>query len=378
MKTDSPAGLYLHVPFCSGKCPYCDFYSIPGLEHASGWVEAVIREAEHYAPRFNGFDTLYLGGGTPSRLPEEALVRLMSGLSDLGLEADAEKTIEINPEDAGPEKAGFWRALGFNRASLGAQSFSDTELAFLGRRHSLDQVEKAIFSLRRAGFANLGLDLIYGLPGRSVEDWGRSLARALAFEPEHLSCYQLTLEKETPMGRRVEAGSLEPLSEEAALELFLETRARLTGRGYVHYEVSNYAREDKFRSRHNQKYWRHQPYLGLGPAAHSFQGRRRWWNHKSVEAFIDSWAAGRPARVGFEDLDRAALDFEGLILGLRTSDGASLPQRRSAEAEAFLEDLSARNLAEVREGLIRLTGTGLAAADRLAVLLAEKLWEEGG
>jgi len=287
------SGLYVHIPFCKTKCPYCDFFSIMSPGQVPAFLAALDAEARLYREQFSSFDTLYLGGGTPSLLEDPHLASLLASLRrHFNFSQDCEITLEANPDDITTGKLTLWRGLGLNRLSLGAQSFDENELRFLGRRHTAGQTTAAIGLIRAAGFTNLGLDLIYGLPGQPPAAWLNTLETALRFNPEHLSCYQLTLAAETPMGREAAQGDLVPLNEEAQREFFLLTTGFLKARGYLHYEVANFARREKYICRHNRKYWTRVPYLGLGPAAHSFNGSQRWWDFSSVEQYCSSLKAG--------------------------------------------------------------------------------------
>ena len=239
--TDPAPGLYVHVPFCSAKCPYCDFYSLaaPGLRAA--WLEGIRREITLHDARPVPFDTLYLGGGTPSQLEDDQITALMQALSIFPRTPEAEVTIEVNPEDVTRERAAFFLESGVNRISLGVQSLDDDELAFLGRRHTAGQAMKAAVAIREAGCDNLCLDLMYGLPGQKSDSWLATLDRALALRPEHLSCYLLSTENGTVFGRRAEQGEIMTAGEDVASGLFLATSCFLEERGYVHYEVSSFS-----------------------------------------------------------------------------------------------------------------------------------------
>lgn len=373
-------GLYVHVPFCQSKCPYCDFYSVTSLDLISAYLEALEREALFYKDSFASFDTLFLGGGTPSLLDTPQLTALLAGLGrNFHFAPDAEITLEANPDDITAEKLALWRDRGVNRLSLGVQSLNEGELRFLGRRHTARQARGALTLAREAGFANLGVDLIYGLPGQRPETWVQTLEAVLKFHPEHLSCYQLTLGEDTPLGRRAARGELTPLGEEAERDFFLRIAQFLTGRGYIHYEVSNFARERPQAGslchnycRHNLKYWRHVPYLGLGPGAHSFDGRRRWWNFPSVEEYCSLLNGGAGAVAGAETLTPAQLRLEALCLGFRTREGVSLELLgREPRRQAVLAALE-------RNGLVRLTADravptlqGLVVADRLPLMFED-------
>ena len=249
---------------------------------------------------------------------------------------------------------------------------AEPDLIFLGRRHTARQTAQALSWVRAAGFTNLGVDLIYGLPGQSDADWRQNLEKALEFNPEHLSCYQLTLEAGTPLGARKAKGQIKPLPEEAERELFLLTSSFLTEQGYIHYEISNFARGQAFYSRHNRKYWRHVPYLGLGPAAHSFQDGRRWWNHRSLDRYCRALAAGAAPVAGSETLSAAQRHLESLYLGLRTREGVALdlisPQPRG---NMTLGELQEAGLVKVRHGRVAPTLKGFLVADRLPLWFSD-------
>jgi putative oxygen-independent coproporphyrinogen III oxidase len=367
LKTENLPGLYLHVPFCKTKCPYCDFYSITDASLISSYLTALDAEARLYREQFPGFDSLFLGGGTPSLLTNAQLDQLIKNLRRHFVFAPGtEFTLEANPDDITADKLGRYRDLGINRLSLGAQSFGEAELGFLQRRHTAAQTIAAIELIRAAGFTNLGLDLMYGLPGQSLDAWLKTLGSALRFNPQHLSCYQLTLAPGTPLGRRLAAGSLTPLDEETQREFFLLTADFLTARGYLHYEVSNFAREGKYICRHNLKYWTRTPYLGLGPGAHSFLAGRRWWNFSSVEKYGATLNAGQLPVAGAESLTPEQVRLETLALGFRTREGVSLETiRERPGGDARLAELTQAGLVRVDRGRVTATTSGLVVADRL-------------
>lgn len=356
-------GLYVHVPFCVSKCRYCGFFSETGAHDRQGWVSSVVREAAAYRDRFEAFDTLYLGGGTPSVLGDGELETLLRGLRRaLPLADDAEVTVELNPGDVSLARARRWVDLGIPRASVGVQSFDDASLSFLGRRHDGATAFRVLEDLRTAGFGSVGVDLIWALPGTGAESAWASLERALAFEPEHLSCYELTVEDGTALARDVAQGLVVPVPNDEAAEFALAYWGRLAEAGYDHYEVSNFARGLQHRSRHNTKYWRHVPYLGLGPAAHSFDGRVRWSNVRSVSGYRDAVARDGRAVVFEEVLSERQKRFERVSLGVRTSDGV----------EACWVDLRCvpplvrEGLVVTQQGRIAPTERGMLVADALA------------
>jgi putative oxygen-independent coproporphyrinogen III oxidase len=366
-------GLYIHVPFCRGKCPYCDFASGTNLAGIPDWLAALDREMGMYRDFAPRFDTLYLGGGTPSLLTPPQLAGLLKSLEEhFQFAPDTEITLEANPDDLTLQVLNDYRKLGINRLSLGVQSFYDRELDFLGRRHNAAQALQALSFCRTAGFDHLGIDLMYGLPGQTLEAWQESLDTALSFRPEHLSCYQLTVEEGTPLAHRQAEGEFQALPEETARTFFLFTSKFLEDRGYLHYEISNFAWGPAHKSRHNCKYWNHTPYLGLGPAAHSYKDGRRWWNHSSLEDYCQALAAGQAPIAGQEVLTEAEKHREALYLGLRTKDGVHLDLvRNGASREDALREALQAGLAEVWADRVVLTREGMVLADRLAVRFME-------
>ncbi len=315
-------GLYVHVPFCRTKCPYCAFASTTDRGAIPRWLAAIGREAERRASRLTGFDTLYIGGGTPSSLPDETLPELLSTLDHALTLADGrEVTVEVNPGDLEPGRATRLRSLEVNRISLGIQSLDDGELGMLGRRHDARQAREAFGTLRAAGFTNLSIDIIGGLPGQDVASRLASMREAVALGPDHLSCYELTIEEGTPLSRSVARGEVELPDEDCLTDGAMAVAELLAEHGYVQYEVSSYARDAAHRCQHNLKYWRHVPYVGLGPAAHSFDGAERWWNYRAVGPYADRLLQGSSAVEGRDPLSEEQLRVERLGLGLRTTDG---------------------------------------------------------
>ena len=364
-------GLYVHIPFCRSKCPYCDFYSVPSTTLVSRWLEALQKEIIHYKDRFDQFDSLYLGGGTPTCLDALSLKKIMETLrAHFDFAADTEMTIEANPGDLTEEKIIALKDVGFNRISLGVQAFDDDTLSYLGRTHSAQDAEKALLDLRASGFDNIGIDLIYGFEGQTVKAWKNTLEKALSFKPEHLSCYELNIEKGTLFSRWQQEGIIKPLTEKVLSNLFTTTSNFLRDHGYTHYEISNFDREEKYASRHNQKYWRHIPYLGLGPSAHSFQDSTRWWNVRSIRAYCKSLEAGEMPIDGHEKLTNEQLILESISLGTRTREGFELneipPDTLSSENLSKLQDAG---FIQIKDNRVIPTQTGFLVADHLPLLL---------
>lgn len=373
MNATNTPGLYIHVPFCLKKCDYCDFYSATSIDRIPQFLSALSKEMEMYRGQWGPFDTVYLGGGTPSVLGGDQLREVLKEVGNhFGILSDAEITVEVNPGDLSGVFAEGLRDMGVNRLNIGIQSFDRGILDFLGRRHSVQQAEGAIEASRKAGFDNVGLDLIYGVPGQTMEAWLNSLERALEFGPEHLSCYQLTLEERTPLGVRCAKGEVSLPGEDLQYEFFMKTSEFLEGAGYIHYEVSNFAKEMKYASRHNQKYWDHSPYLGLGPAAHSFQENERWWNCRSQDQYVSVISAGRLPVEGRETLTIEQLRLEALYLGLRTRKGIRLQDFSNRYHMDLLKDkrdvlakLRQEGLISIGYGYLSPTRAGLAVADSL-------------
>ena len=370
-------GLYVHIPFCKAKCAYCDFYSLAHSEEKmDAYTAALVRHLEEVAPRAAGMqvDTVYFGGGTPSYLGPARLIRILQTVQRrYDVTRDAEITLEANPDSAGD-----WRALrklrraGFNRLSLGVQSTDDELLRRIGRVHTCEQVQQAVTAARKAKLTNLSLDLIYGLPGQTMEDWQRTLADAVALGPEHLSCYGLKLEEGTPLWQQRQALTLP--DDDAQADMYLYTVAALSEAGYGQYEISNFARAGR-ESRHNLKYWRMQEYAGFGPGAHSDFGGVRYGYVRDLDAYI----AGRLVLAEAETDGTLARDFEYVMLSLRTAEGIDrrtfenrYRQRFEAMERLFVQYEQA-GLAQRTEGGWRLTPRGFLVSNSIIVALQEAL-----
>jgi len=370
MINEIPSGLYIHVPFCLSKCPYCDFYSTTDHSLIPRWLNALEMEIRIYQDQFPVIDTLYLGGGSPSRLSDqqiESLLKLIQERFPFG--PGSEITIEVNPNDLNPSKVQKYRDLGINRISLGVQSFDDRELLFLRRHHKAEDTQKALEWIREAGFTNLGIDLIYGLPGQTIGQWLATLEKTLTFQPEHLSCYQLTIAKGTLFWGLKEKGRLNPVSETDEETFFLTTSRFLEDRGYLHYEISNFARDEIYFSRHNQKYWQRKPYLGLGPSAHSFQENRRWWNFPSINQYCRALEEEKLPIEGQEELDEEQIRMEWISLGLRTRAGLDLHcLGENTGIEKILSRLVENEWVSISDNHLIPTPKGFLVADRLPLL----------
>ncbi len=364
----APPGLYVHVPFCVSRCRYCAFTSCTDLGLRDSFLDGLAQEVSLRSRTWDGFDSVYLGGGTPSTLGVERLVALVRGLDPLGILPEASWTLEVNPDDCSRELLWGARVLGFERLSMGVQALDDRALRMLGRRHDVAAVETAVSRARAVGFEDISLDLIYALPGQSERHWQRQLDAALRLGPTHLSCYELTVEAGTPLARAVAEGRVNLPDDEHRRALFLTGSDRLEAEGFLHYEVSSFARGPAHRSRHNMKYWNHVPYLGLGPAAHSFDGFWRWWNERELRPWQGKLRRGEAPIEAEETLDAEALRLERLSLGFRQLGGVPVEDLRgpSVHLRAALDDGLLR-----REGhRVVPTRLGFLVADSLALRFA--------
>ncbi len=375
--SDEPlAGLYLHIPFCSAICPYCDFaVLVGGHERQQRFVESLLSEVALYGDAELGLvDTIYLGGGTPSMLSPDDLARIFETLRQtFNTTPDVRITLEANPEDVTTASLAAWRGLGIATLSLGIQSFHPDELRFLGRRHTAEDARRSVELAMAAGFDSVSVDLIFGLPDQDIDTLRLNLDQAAALAPDHISSYELEIHPRTTFGKLQARGEFRELGNTQQAELFLLTHRALAEAGYPAYEVSNFARHPRHQSRHNQKYWRHVPYLGLGPSAHSFDGLQRWWNERHLATWQRKTREGQRPVAGRETLSAQDLALETLMLSLRTTAGLDL--RRFEERFGF--ELVTHNRALVeqldQDGLLRLSDNhlsptleGFAVADGLA------------
>ena len=383
--SDIFGGIYVHIPYCVRKCPYCDFFS--SVDHSSVplFLESLEREIEMVGGMDQAFDTLYIGGGTPSVLEPEAIARVIGAAHrHFNIRPDVETTLEVNPGTTTRESLAKYCRAGVNRLNIGIQSFHDENLKFLGRIHSVDEAISSIEWARQAGFDNIGLDLIYGLPGQDKKAWRGDLKCALEADVTHISCYILTVESETLLGQDVKAGRIEMPGDGVVRELFDITIEFLTDNGFRQYEISNFARQiddgsEARYSRHNQKYWSFAPYIGLGPSAHSFFSLQRRWNHRSVEKYVQQIKAGQLPIAEKETLTREQMIMEAIYLGLRTTRGIDLNRFEEMFEISFLRALEDKIAELVKDGFIRLSNThcaltprGMAYLDSIAAMLTSQ------
>ena len=353
-----PAGLYIHVPFCRAKCPYCDFYSVTDRGRIPEYTEALLIELNMLRHRVYRADTIYFGGGTPSVLSPPQVAKILEGIHTcFSLTHDVEITLEVNPGTVNKAALAAYREAGINRLNIGLQSIDDQTLTFLGRIHTAKEGIDTYRWARKVGFDNVGLDLIYGVPGQTRSGWEAEMAFVVKLAPDHLSCYTLTIEPGTPMAKKVKNGLIQPLDEQTAGDLFSSTAEYLNRKGYRQYEISNFARHvpgdttDR-RSRHNRKYWTFSPYLGFGPAAHSFLGDTRWWNHGSLDDYLADLMAGKRPVAGTETLTREQQIMEFIYLGLRQTDGINTADFASRFMADFSDHFEPEVTRLLSEGLV--------------------------
>ncbi len=362
-------GLYIHIPFCRQKCFYCDFPSYAGMEqYEDAYIRALGKEVRARGKHYGGceVDTVFFGGGTPSLLSAEALPAILAAVREVFRVADdAEITTEANPGTVTLDKLIGWRKAGVNRISFGVQAFQDKLLRTIGRIHTADDAEEAVRLARQAGFDNINVDLIYGLPGQTVDDFAYGLARASELGIEHLSVYGLSVEEGTVLARFLDEGRMALPTEDEDAAMYDRIEDYLAQKGYARYEISNYAKDGHV-CRHNLKYWQSEDYLGLGAAAHSFLGGKRRTNERGVEEYIRRMTEEGTAVVSLEEESAEELRGDYIFLALRTAAGLDREDFRKRFGEEFLsiyketiEELMRDGLIEVTASHIRLTKRGM-------------------
>lgn len=369
--------LYIHIPFCIKKCIYCDFCSIPYDESlALNYTDAVIGEIELVRELAGELETVYIGGGTPTVLPTMSLIRLSNKIKDsFMLSSDVEITVEVNPGTVDMEKARVLSGAGVNRFSIGVQSFDDNELKFLGRVHGSGDAIKAIAAIRYAGIRNLSIDLIYGLPGQALNNWYSTIRQAIEIMPEHISTYELTPEKGTPLYEAISRGELEKPNEETIIEMYYHAIGSFADAGYRHYEISNFARPG-FECRHNLNYWNRGQYIGVGAGAHSFIEGRRIRNTGNVEKYIEALSEGDSSVVESSELSREDAVKESIFLGLRKREGLDIRKVREylgIDVSGYSHELMDRGLLMVEGDHLKLTNEGIMVSNSVIAELFDLL-----
>lgn len=364
------AGIYIHIPFCKSRCIYCGFYSTTLLDLRKKYINAVCHEMELRKNYIREpFSTIYLGGGTPSLLDEAELTKLFLYINNVyDVDRNAEITMECNPDDITPEFTNMLSHLPINRVSMGAQTFADSRLRLLHRRHNSDEVKHAVKLLREAGIKNISIDLMFGFPDESLSQWKEDISAALALNIEHISAYSLMYEEDTPLWKMLDTGKVKEIDEELSLTMFKELVCQLTDAGYEHYEISNFARPG-YRSRHNSSYWHQVPYIGLGAAAHSFDLNSRQWNVADLKLYIEEINNGI-IPMEREELDNDTTFNDIITTALRTSDGIDLNALETRLGKRYRNTLISaagkhieQGLLEIRHDRLRLTSEGIFISD---------------
>lgn len=373
------AGIYIHIPFCKRRCIYCDFFSTTQSEKKADYVHALVRELEMRKDYVGNeeIETIYLGGGTPSQLSQEELEEIFTYIYKVyKVTLDAEITLEANPDDLTPEYVSMLRKLPINRISMGIQTFQEETLKLLHRRHTAQQAIEAFKRCREAGFKNISIDLMYGLPGETLETWKQDLQQAIDLHPEHISAYHLIYEEDTALWKLREEHQVEEADEDLSLTLFCTLIDELTRAGYQHYEISNFCLPG-LHSRHNSSYWTGKKYLGCGPSAHSFNGVSRQWNVASLSAYIDGIRQRKPD-FEVEELDLYTRYNDFVLTSIRTCWGMSLSHLRSMYGEdlyryclRMAKPHLEQGVLEISEDILKLTRKGIFISDGI---MSDLMW----
>lgn len=366
-------GIYIHIPFCKSRCIYCGFYSTTNKELKERYVDALIREIRMRKDDFarlgtslspSSTSTVYFGGGTPSSLSVCDIERIIGALESTFNGTPSEVTLEMNPDDVTKDYIKAVRQVGINRISMGIQTFDDSRLQFIRRRHNASQAEKAVMTIREEGIHNVSIDLMFGFPNQTMDEWITDIDKAIALHPTHISAYSLMYEEGTPLFRMLQKGEISQIDDETSLAMYTELINRLTANGYEHYEISNFAMPG-YRSVHNSSYWHDTPYLGFGAAAHSYNKDTRSWNIPDLKKYIESIESGvLPSESEVIDADTHYNDL--ITTALRTREGLNLddlPQKYREYALVNARKSISEHLLEATDSHIRLTREGLFVSD---------------
>lgn len=366
-------GIYIHIPFCKSRCIYCGFYSTTNKELKERYVDALIREIHMRKDDFarlgtslspSSTSTVYFGGGTPSSLSLCDIERIVGALESTFNGTPSEVTLEMNPDDVTKDYIKAVRQMGINRISMGIQTFDDSRLQFIRRRHNASQAEKAVMTIREEGIHNVSIDLMFGFPNQTMDEWVTDIEKAIALHPTHISAYCLMYEEGTPLFRMLQKGEINQIDDETSLAMYTELINRLTANGYEHYEISNFAMPG-YRSVHNSSYWHDTPYLGFGAAAHSYNKDTRSWNIPDLKKYIESIESGvLPSESEVIDADTHYNDL--ITTALRTREGLNLddlPQKYREYALVNARKSISEHLLEATDSHIRLTREGLFVSD---------------
>ncbi len=366
-------GIYIHIPFCKSRCIYCGFYSTTNKELKERYVDALIREIHMRKDDFarlgtslspSSTSTVYFGGGTPSSLSLCDIERIVGALESTFNGTPSEVTLEMNPDDVTKDYIKAVRQMGINRISMGIQTFDDSRLQFIRRRHNASQAEEAVMTIREEGIHNVSIDLMFGFPNQTMDEWVTDIDKAIALHPTHISAYSLMYEEDTPLFRMLQKGEINQIDDETSLAMYTELINRLTANGYEHYEISNFAMPG-YRSVHNSSYWHDTPYLGFGAAAHSYNKDTRSWNIPDLKKYIESIESGvLPSESEVIDADTHYNDL--ITTALRTREGLNLddlPQKYREYALVNARKSISEHLLEATDSHIRLTREGLFVSD---------------
>ena len=373
------AGIYIHIPFCAKRCLYCDFFSSTDMQFKTPYIQAIIREMELRKDYIDNepIETIYFGGGTPSQLGEKDFEKIFDAINRIFDTSQCQEiTLEANPDDMTPEYVASLQKLPFNRISMGVQSFQEKDLRFLNRRHNREQAIRAVALCKEHGISNINIDLIYGLPGQTLDEWSLNLEEAIQLDVPHISAYHLIYEERTALYKLLKEGGITPVDEELSVSLFSTLINRLTKAGYLHYEISNFARPG-YISQHNSSYWLGKKYIGIGAAAHSYNGSNRLWSVSSLPLYLKGIVTETPA-VEIEELDENTQYNDFIITRLRTMWGIQLQKIKELfgeekwnylkqQAEPYLQ----QNLLNLQNETLKLSKKGIFISDGI---MSDLLW----
>lgn len=373
------AGIYIHIPFCAKRCLYCDFFSSTDMLFKTPYIQAIIREMELRKDYIDNepIETIYFGGGTPSQLEKKDFEKIFDAINRIFDTSQCQEiTLEANPDDMTPEYVASLQKLPFNRISMGVQSFQEKDLRFLNRRHNREQAIRAVALCKEHGISNINIDLIYGLPGQTLDEWSLNLEEAILLDVPHISAYHLIYEERTALYKLLKEGGITPVDEELSVSLFSTLINRLTKAGYLHYEISNFARPG-YISQHNSSYWLGKKYIGIGAAAHSYNGSNRLWSVSSLPLYLKGIATETPA-VEIEELDENTQYNDFIITRLRTMWGIQLQKIKELfgeekwnylkqQAEPYLQ----QDLLNLQNETLKLSKKGIFISDGI---MSDLLW----
>ena len=373
------AGIYIHIPFCAKRCLYCDFFSSTDMQFKTPYIQAIIREMELRKDYIDNepIETIYFGGGTPSQLGKKDFEKIFDAINRIFDTSQCQEiTLEANPDDMTPEYVASLQKLPFNRISMGVQSFQEKDLRFLNRRHNREQAIRAVALCKEHGISNINIDLIYGLPGQTLDEWSLNLEEAIQLDVPHISAYHLIYEERTALYKLLKEGGITPVDEELSVSLFSTLINRLTKAGYFHYEISNFARPG-YISQHNSSYWLGKKYIGIGAAAHSYNGSNRLWSVSSLPLYLKGIATETP-NVEIEELDENTQYNDFIITRLRTMWGIQLQKIKELfgeekwnylkqQAEPYLQ----QNLLNLQNETLKLSKKGIFISDGI---MSDLLW----